>query len=435
MEFSIEYSTERIYDKRTKTIFNEVVSSYINQNYRSAIVMLYTAVVCDLIYKMQDLRDIYQDAKAGNILNDIEKDQAQTPTSPKWEEVLIKRIGEETELLSHIEIDGIYRVKKIRNISAHPVLNEVDILYVPTKELTIACIREMVEAVLIKPPLLSKKIMESFLEDVASSKIDFINSNDTCDIKTFGVFLGTRYFRFMGDTLKKQLFKGLWKFVFQISNSDCDENRIINFYALECLYKNSREILKDYIKSDSRLFSISDDYIVIAYEFLLKYNEVYPLLSEDVQIKLRKAYQRHDPNIKILGVFMDESLEAHCSMLVNYFREGSPVVKDVPRSLDLLYEYASDNCKNFKVLSCYIEIFSFASSYKDAEDKLRAFILPYLRYMEASELQDLADAIRNNRQIYECYYVGTYMPFINNFFKNFYGEDYSLETEINDSLT
>ena len=168
---------------------------------------------------------------------------------------------------------------------------------------------------------------------------------------------------------------------------------------------------------------------------MLKYNEVYPLLSEDVQIKLRKAYQRHDPNIKILGVFMDESLEAHCSMLVNYFREGSPVVKDVPRSLDLLYEYASDNCKNFKVLSCYIEIFSFASSYKDAEDKLRAFILPYLRYMEASELQDLADAIRNNRQIYECYYVGTYMPFINNFFKNFYGEDYSLETEINDSLT
>ena len=41
---------EKIYFNKTREYFNEVMASYSIENYRSAIVMLYAVVICDLIY-------------------------------------------------------------------------------------------------------------------------------------------------------------------------------------------------------------------------------------------------------------------------------------------------------------------------------------------------------------------------------------------------
>lgn len=359
MEFSLEYSIDQIHDKRTKEIFREVVSSYNNQNYRSAVVMLYTVVMCDLVFKLQDLRDIYLDQKANDILEKIDYMQTSDPTSPRWEEILVKRIGEETELLSHIELDAISQLKNSRNLSAHPVLKNMDVLYVPTKEKTIAHIREMVEAVLVKPPVLSKKFMNTFLDGISSIKNDFINPDNTCDIKIFGVFLQTRYFRFMGNTLKKKVFRSLWKFVFNLDNTECNENRTVNFYALECLYNSSKEVLKDYIKSEPKFFPMSNKYFTLECEFLLKNNEIFHFLSEDVQIAIKNFYARDtNMNTKILGAFLSVSIEKHCDNLENCFNEISPTQYDIKKSLKLLYEHANNLCKGFEVLRCFIRIFA-----------------------------------------------------------------------------
>ena len=62
---------EKIYHQKTKEYFDEVISSYHNGNYRSAVVMLYTVVVCDLVFKLNDLKDIHNDQKAIKILQDL----------------------------------------------------------------------------------------------------------------------------------------------------------------------------------------------------------------------------------------------------------------------------------------------------------------------------------------------------------------------------
>ena len=41
-----------IYFPQIKNYFREIVSSYDNGNYRSAIVMLYSTIVCDLLLKL-----------------------------------------------------------------------------------------------------------------------------------------------------------------------------------------------------------------------------------------------------------------------------------------------------------------------------------------------------------------------------------------------
>ena len=58
-----------IYSPKTKRYFKEVSSSFHNGNYRSAIVMLYSTVIADLILKLQDLRDTSEDKKAETILS------------------------------------------------------------------------------------------------------------------------------------------------------------------------------------------------------------------------------------------------------------------------------------------------------------------------------------------------------------------------------
>lgn len=51
-----------IYFSKTKEYFKEVVSSYINGNYRSATVMLYSVAICDILFKLQELKDMYNDS-------------------------------------------------------------------------------------------------------------------------------------------------------------------------------------------------------------------------------------------------------------------------------------------------------------------------------------------------------------------------------------
>ena len=67
-EFSLERITENIHYGKTKGYFQEVLSSYNNGNYRSSVVMLWSVAICDIVYKLQHLIDLYDDAAAKAIL-------------------------------------------------------------------------------------------------------------------------------------------------------------------------------------------------------------------------------------------------------------------------------------------------------------------------------------------------------------------------------
>ena len=59
---------ENIYFPKTREYFKEVISSYSNGNYRSAIVMLYSVVICDMLFKLKELKDMYNDTVASSLL-------------------------------------------------------------------------------------------------------------------------------------------------------------------------------------------------------------------------------------------------------------------------------------------------------------------------------------------------------------------------------
>ncbi|RKL60801.1 hypothetical protein [Acinetobacter baumannii] len=95
IDFSIDNAIDNIKNDYSKKIFMEVYSSYTMGNYRSAIVMLWSVVVTDLVLKLQDLDSKYNDIKAINILKDIKKELDDNPISSQWENEIIKKFHEQ----------------------------------------------------------------------------------------------------------------------------------------------------------------------------------------------------------------------------------------------------------------------------------------------------------------------------------------------------
>lgn len=165
--------------------------------------MLWTVVVCDLVYKLQTLRDMHGDAGAKSLLTDVEAKQKANPTSHDWEVYLLDEVFSRTNLLEpgeHVQLQGL---QKLRHLSAHPVLTGTDLLFHPTKEAVRAQIRTALEAVLLKPPLFSKRIVTALVMDVATNKALLISKS------TLKSFLDARYFPNMAAPVELELFRAL----------------------------------------------------------------------------------------------------------------------------------------------------------------------------------------------------------------------------------
>lgn len=133
--------SENIYFPQIRGYFKEIVSSYDNGNYRSAMVMLYSTIVCDLLLKLKELSEVYSDSKAEKILSEINQKRSEYKGS-SWEWDLIKKIHTQTELLSDESFMLIGHIYDLRNFSAHPAINDDYELISPTAEMVVAYIRK-----------------------------------------------------------------------------------------------------------------------------------------------------------------------------------------------------------------------------------------------------------------------------------------------------
>src|SRR6266571_5138309 len=168
-DFSIELTAERIVDARTKKYFSEVLLSYGNGCFRSAVVMLWSVVICDLLFKLVELATHYGDTTARSILKAIESLRLKNPNSPDWEWSLVQEIRDRTQLLEAGDFANLEALLKHRHLSAHPVLSATEVLFEPTKDTARAHIRNALEGVLTKPSIMTKKIFDAFAEDLEAS--------------------------------------------------------------------------------------------------------------------------------------------------------------------------------------------------------------------------------------------------------------------------
>ncbi|MDQ0194933.1 hypothetical protein [Paenibacillus wynnii] len=327
-EYSIETEAGKIHNHNTREYFKEVFSSYNNGHYRSSVVMLYSITMADLVYKLKELDERDNDAKAKKILDEIAILQNKNPESSDWENKLLDKILASTTLLNNGDIGNLKNLKQHRHLCAHPVLDSEDILFTPNKETVVGHIRNMMEGILQKSP--------QFTIDIIPSLIELIPGyyNDIGDDERFETFLRQKYFKHFDDRLIKSLFRTLWKFLFKLNNNKTLECREQNNLVINIILSNYNNILLSDVNNDPTYYSnlvlldYKEDPYQLKYlvDILAIYPEIFYKFTEDAQIIVReKTVVKNELYAK--AWFLNGTVDTHILEIKRRMESGSKFPK------------------------------------------------------------------------------------------------------------
>lgn len=356
-------NTDQIYFPQTRENFNEVFSSYGVGNYRSAVVMLYATTVCDILLKLQELRDTYNDGVAKNILEEIDKSRqgglgGNGKCKSAWEWELIESVRKQTDFFDNESYITLQHLYDYRNMCAHPAVNDSYELYKPDQEIVIALIKSVLKTILCKPPIYIKGVFDTLTNDLASKKDDF--ENDKEHLKRY---LDNRYYDRMSDGMKLKAAKSLWKICFVVDDDECNRNRLINRRALEILTEEIEKEFIDQIANDKNHYTVNENDGIKLHllSYLAKYPNVYQPLSEDLKYTIDRFIEKNS-----------------IAKSISWFKEGinpeflnvlDPGVGINSSVLPEMYERFSKNGYKKEVLDFFIKYLGESYNFDTADER------------------------------------------------------------------
>ena len=397
-EFSVENLSEKIHNGKTKLYFQEVLSSYQNGNYRSAVVMLWSVAVCDIIYKLEYLVDLYDDKAAKLILKEITEIQTADPKSSSWETKLLKDTHEKTKLLDSAEHENLIYVQKQRHLSAHPTLNSDRELHTTNKETVRALIRNTLESVLIKPPFYTQKIIDEILSDIAETA-PMINTREKAKS-----YVESRYLNRLKPETEISIYRSMWKLVFRSEKEECNNNRDINLQVIDIIGKRNFNRIKEVISGDSDYYSnVSTqenilDYLVV---YLGRNSSIYDLLSNDAKFKIQHNAQTTKIG-KIYGWFICSDLEEYYGNILLFINNNNQTARFNFKDIQLKFIFEVSDTNEWQKLFCNIlsTYYSKSIDYNQSDLRFEKAILPYLELFDEESIKFLLDCIETNKQVY-----------------------------------
>ncbi|MBL8612729.1 MAG: hypothetical protein JNL38_35640, partial [Myxococcales bacterium] len=385
---------------RTREYFREVYSSYATGNYRSAVVMLWSVVICDLLFKLEDLKG-RNDPAAVSIAAEVEAKQKASPRSPEWEELLVERLKERTHLLDASEHLNLKTIQQHRHLSAHPVLTTSTYeLFSPNRETVRAHVRNALEGVLTKPALMSKKIFDAFTEDVERlGTVMPIADAEDADLRRY---LDATYFNRLSAPVAEAIFRSLWRIVFKLADPRCETNREINYRALRLLYRRHAGTFAEAIRIDAGHYSdvaLSGAPMRALVAFLADNPRVYSLLTDAARVPLKKHVESDDDQLAIAW-FLSPDLRAHASMLLDKRRTPNTWFSVKGETFERLYAHARAEGAHAAVLDLGIDLYAGSGNFNQADERFKHMVAPHLEEYTAEQLKALLTGVERNTQTY-----------------------------------
>ena len=380
-----------IYNERTREYFDEVLKSYACKSYRSALVSLYSVTICDIIYKLEELSDEYNDKTAEKILIEMKNSIENNKDLSKWESDLIKMCSERKRILDVETMAHLDCLKKYRNLSAHPSLNDNYELYQPDKDITIGLIKNILNKIFIKSPILNKKVIDKLTDDLCKEKQWLLDSRET--LKSF---LVKKYYSKMDEVTTKGIFKSLWRFCFVSNNEVCVENSDINIAALEILLEYKYDELIEYMKEENILKDVgsSDSQKLSMCKFLFLFPELYKLLDGH----LKENIDYYTDNEKKGYIFSSFKWDSKEDFIEN--AEVSKILLPDTKGIENLYSKYEEEGLEPKLLDLFINIFAESDSFDNANDNYDSIIGPFLEKFNLDQFKKIIGSINSNNQIY-----------------------------------
>lgn len=420
--FELEHLSEKIHFVKTQENFVEVVKAYQNQCYRSSVVMLWSVVISDLVYKLQNLVDQYGDKAALQILTEIRKVQDDDPKSSAWELTLLDRVFSDTDFIDSSEYENLRYLQKQRHLSAHPVLRQNLELYKPNRETVRSLIRNSLEGVLIKPPFYTQKVITELIEDLDEAKVAI---NSFSKLKRY---ISSRYLNRLSQDVEMAIFRTFWKFVFRLTNEKCDANRQINSWVVRVITERHKERASAEVKSNSELYSkIASKGSPI--EFLMFYLScfpgVYSHLSEDAKLKILHARETTSAG-KIYGWFVQGDLTKHFEYLYSWISsDDHPALSD-KQWVNLLRLSDSEEWEEC-VSKLIVAYYCTCRNFDEADAVFTKVVQPYLNYFTKDSALLMLEEIEKNNQVWERRRATSDHPKLKGRFDELLGEGFDYE--------
>ncbi len=394
-EFSIETRSQNIFHSKTKEYFEEVVSSYQVGNYRSAVVMLWSVVVCDLLFKLQNLVDMYGDETARGILKEVSELQEKNEKSSTWEHRLIDLVRQRTNFLDASEYENLDHLQLQRHLSAHPVVKDNKELYRPNRDTVRALIRNTLDGVLVKPPIYTKKIFDEFITDLSNSASLFI------DDQILKTYLESKYFSKFSLEVEHSIFRSLWKLIFKNLDEKCEENRSINYRALKLICNRNKKNVIGWVQSEKDYYSnIAQNNEVLNFlvHFLARWSELYNLLTDDAKIKINYCIQNESIG-RCFGWFTKPSLDAHYTDLLEWI-QGNDNLSLHEKTFEKLLLISDTLEWESSVANLASAYYCASRSFDSADIRFEQDVKPFLRKYKRDNLVFLLEQIQSSHQVY-----------------------------------
>lgn len=389
---------EKIYNAKTKLYFEEVMSSYNNNNYRAAIVMLYSVVIYDITVKIKELDEIYNQEWAKKTIKEINKLREDNPKSSEWEKTLIEKISQQRDFLSLSIVEGINHLREIRNQCAHPAIDNNDELFTPNKYETDALLCRMLDEILTIPAMFTNKITDYLTEQISkvAGYSEFKWKDRPQLSKTFN-----KYFKRMNDKVFIKVFKDMWKLTFLISNEECDKNRFANMIFIDVMLRERHTLILEELKNEKEYFNkISNDSNIIRFLCILIYQNNY-LLSflEDYTMSLIKSIKYEALDMQLFAWFAFDSIDEYIDNFVK-----NPKLHTMPSILidnyknDATFEQHKD-----KYRKGLIDIYLGSPDFDSADKSFDNLIYPIKNDFSKNEILYLISNSENNSQLTRRY--------------------------------
>lgn len=395
-DFNVEIYSEKINDKRTKKYFKEVSSSYFNGNYRAAVVTLYSVVINDLILKLEHLEDLYSDNVAKEILKFIRSKQDADRFNSSWEKELVKTIFLKTNLLTNVDKTKIDNLTNDRHLCAHPVIDNEDKLYTPNKETTLSHITNMLESVLLKPAILSKKILKSILQDLEDKQSILLIDEDGVEN-----FIIKKYLIYLNPNLEKKIFKELWKFVFKLTDENCDKNRIVNYRALNTIFNRNKDICVLMIKEETSYFNnISEDIMInnLLIRFLAENDYLVSYFRND-NLTTLSEFTEEDVGAYIVAWFFNKDYLSHLKDVKTILEDLKIIQKDY-KAIRRLLIIGKELGYKANVQDFIIDNYSKSENYARSDYNFKYILMPNFELLDLYKINQLCKKSNTNNQNY-----------------------------------
>ena len=386
---------DNIYFERTKKYFEEVVESYYNGNYRSAVVLLYSTAISDILFKLNELDTIYNDAQAHSLLEEI-KTLTNEESKSKWEFQLVKKMVDKG-FVSNIVYSDLQSLYSDRCFSAHPVLNENYELISPSKESTIAHIVNVLNGLLIEPPMFNKNIADRLTDDLKARKDTFLDDD------ILEKYLYKTYYSKLTDPAKLMLFKSFWKLCFNMPNDqDCIDNLLLNIKALMVLCKYNQGIVKEAKRNDFGFrFATSAECMKALCLFLSQY-DVFQFIDENDKLLIENFINDHTA-YKFISWFIDESIDTFINRIKVFVNNKSISIILPVFVHDFFYRKLDFIGQNDLYLDVCISMFVNCTDFHQTMNLYSTYIRPNLRKFSIKHFEWLLNEINNNYCIHKCW--------------------------------